>query len=351
MNKLVLILGFVISINAWAWREVGNGGGGIITPEGRYSTFYSANIPVRPAPLEATEIQGLDYLVTKIAQLDIPEKQKSEILFQIYPSSDRNYYAVDESKLDTTVLEGLKRQYAKTMNVPAAHVVIYAMTDPKTQETFLMPEFFKLKPSEKAAILFHESLWINNVYSTYDQIIAAEQTAQAFFEHAEDNKVFYNFYSLLSKLTNTRSLLIYPMMKRELDTGLPWTSLKDPSYGQNVIYLKDIFGEKFMACSLKYRPNELVTGDCSRAMLSDLIMRSQKYPSSIILKGLIDFIKRGGVIAVVSAIDRYDSYEYQSYIDSSKIYVENFEEDLSAVRVSMERSYGTLYLDLMERAH
>ncbi|HEX7672652.1 MAG TPA: hypothetical protein VF412_00705 [Bdellovibrio sp.] len=346
MNKCALILGLLISVNALAWREVGNGGGGILGPDGRYSTFFSANIPVKPDPIEASEIQGLDYLVNKISQLDIPEKQKSDILFQIYPSGDRAYYTVDESKLDAMVLDQLKEQYSKTMGVPKEHVVIYAMTDPKTLETFLMPAFFKLKPSEKAAILFHESLWINNPDSTYDQIVAAEQSAQAFFEHPEDNKAFYNFYSLLSRLTGTRSVLIYPIMKRELESGLPWAA-KNPDRHPYNIYLKDIFGEKFMACSMKFRPNEYLTGDCSRAMLSDLIVKSQKYPNSIILKGLIDFIKRDGTIAIVTYADKNDSRQYQDYIDNTDFSINDFNDDLNVVRLF---GRGSLYFDYNEKA-
>lgn len=331
MKKLVLALILLGSFSANAYREVGNGAGGLQS-DGHYSTYFSANIPVKPDPMDASEIPGMSSLINKISALDIPEQQKSDILFQIFPSGERNYYRVDESKLDKDNFNNIVKKYSATMGVPEDHVVVFALTDPKTSDTYLMPAFFQLTDFEKAAVLFHESLWLRNPYSRYDEIVSAEQTAQAFFEHPENNKNYYNFYYLLSKLTNTHSLLIYPIFKREMQGGIPWSSDKNP-YS---IRLKDLLGEKFMECSfLKNQDRRNPDLSCTRGLLVDLIVKSQKYPNSIIFKGLIDFVKANGIVAfyVTSPTVQDERYHFDAFVSSASISISDFDSDLSTVQV------------------
>jgi hypothetical protein len=323
MKSVVLVLITLVSLSAHSYREVVGGGGGVIEPDGRYTTFFSANIPVKAEALRAYEIGGMDFLVKKVASLDLSGNYKSLLLKQIFPSGGRNYYKVDETKLSPGILSQILSQYAKLMNVPLEKVVIYGLTDPKTKDTFLMPAFFSLTTTQQAAILFHESLWILNPALEYDQVVMAEQAVQAFFEKPESDDYFYNFYFQLGKLIGDFKLPIFPIMNRESRSGFGWARTQGQS---DTIFLSELFGDNFVRCSDSAYASATMGADvqCSNSLLTELILKSQVYPKSISVRYLIDFLVGNGVISLDvprNSLTPRNSYFY----DSLRISLQNFD--------------------------
>jgi hypothetical protein len=289
MKLFIFGLLFLIAVYANAFREVGNGAGGVIDSNGRYSTFYSANIPVLGTPLEAAEIPGMETLINNIASLEIPGLSKGFLLSEIYPSGGRSYYKVDKDKFDDIFQKKLAQKYADLMNVPADQVVLFGITDPASQTTFLLPSFFELTEVQQAAVLFHESLWVAYKDTSYEMMVVTEQAAQAYFQDPGNDTNFYNFYYQLSVISQDRLLPIKAFLKREASKGFAWA----PQKNQSSILLKDLLGEKFIKCSIAVRNSGEFMGyeNCTKSLLGDLIIRSQKMPTSLLVKYLIDFIK------------------------------------------------------------
>ncbi|QLY24480.1 hypothetical protein [Bdellovibrio sp. KM01] len=181
MKILIGVCVLFFSVNIFAAKEVQNGGGGT-SQDGSYQTFGSARISVDKDPLSFYAVPGLSLLTNRILRMPLPENVKGDLLAAITPSLARNYHQISSDKFDPEARANLVSIYAKLLNISPENVVIFAVTEPKTKKTMLLPEFFRLNEIEQAAILFHEALWLVNPRATYEQIINIEQAAQAYFQ-------------------------------------------------------------------------------------------------------------------------------------------------------------------------
>ncbi len=342
MKILILLLVSLVSLQSFAVREVLNGGGGW-TSDGQYMTFYSAKIPAQRQALDNAQIPGLSYLLDKVLSLKVNDDVKSQILKQIYPSSGRSYYTTDATKFDPDLKKDLMDKYSRAMNVPEGNVAVYATTDPYSQETFLLPDFYKLNQTEQAAILFHESLWVLNPSLNYSNVIIAEQAAQAYFEAGTVPKNFFNFYYQLSTLVKDLKLpLIATLEFDRLNNNL------FPAQAGNKFLLKDLFGEGFLRCILSSRTDQFqadmwLAKRCTQGLLANIVKLSIANPSSLFLKALIDYLKTDGYIVIstyAATNGGYNPSSFERYMEQLYIDTTSSESDTVVVKFGIINDSG-----------
>lgn len=195
--QLILVNSFVFSL--YAGTEINNGGAGI-SINGKVATFYSAEMEVNPTPLKVTD--AMDKTARLIKGLSIPNRAGIELTSNILPSFDRTYYAVTAESINQSTLDLIKEQYGKITHESVENITIFALTDPKTKITLLLPDYFKLNESEQIAILFHESLWINERVKTYEHMIDIEKATQIYAMYEEECVPRYNLTKMIEQIFN-----------------------------------------------------------------------------------------------------------------------------------------------------
>lgn len=184
MTKIIVALAILAVFPAYAGKEAGNGGGGI-RRSGRLLTLGTAGVRLHLEPLSAEEIPGFSELNKGILKLALSEHDSSSLTKAAWPSSQRNYFRVTESEMDPKTLAELKKIYRDLLGsqVNPNEIEIFAITNPKTKETYLLPSFFALdNKASQAAILFHEGTWIANPKAKYDQVVDAEMSFEKFLK-------------------------------------------------------------------------------------------------------------------------------------------------------------------------
>lgn len=193
-NLIIAILLIAFAINAVAepkseeknpyGHEGGNGGGGA-NVNGRLLLFSElekengveldgSNIP----QLNETYLEVLDWKLLPIYQ--------TRIETALWPTTTRTYER--KAKMDPVTENRLRELYyqiEKPLNVSMNDFVLYAVTNPLTQKTYLLDAFFNLCPNGAAAddlcrrrqqaILFHESIWLMNPNVSYEMVLDAEE--------------------------------------------------------------------------------------------------------------------------------------------------------------------------------
>lgn len=133
----------------------GRGGGGI-TRNGKNLSFATAGIMLSLEPMQ--EVPGLELLATAINNLTLPQDIRVILKKSYLNFSPREYYAVNADK--SLSLKNITKIYESVIGRPkkGEKIAIFAVTT--GNETYLFPEFFTLTETEKAAILWHETLWV-----------------------------------------------------------------------------------------------------------------------------------------------------------------------------------------------
>lgn len=276
MKSLFLVLFFMtISSLGFASREVQNGGGGWVSND-QYMTFYSAKIPVRRQSISYEKIPGLSFLLNKVNGLVISPSDKARLTKLFLTIGKRKYYSVDEGKFDKEFRQELIEKYSKLMGIPADNVTLFAVTDRSSWETFLLPEFYKLKEVEQAAILFHESLWLLREELTYSEVVWTETVAQAYFQEPQSAERFYDFHLQLSTLLGDIRSVLYGALVRDTQVGA--------FQGRENIRVSDLFPDLIKLCG---------TTTCNQVDISHVIELGMKYPQSVFLKLLIQLLDEG----------------------------------------------------------
>lgn len=283
---ITFVITLILTGQVWAAREVQNGGGGWVR-DGEYMTFYSAQIPVARKPLEIREVPGLSFLLQKIVDLHISENYRAKLLDKILPTNKRIYYRVNADRLDAEQYQELISKYSAVMGVAKENLTIFATTDAKSAETFLLPDFYKLTELEQAVVLLHESAWVLDPFLDYHGVVAFEQATQAFFEDGATAQNVDSFYRQLSLLLKDPRVALLPTLQFDIDAGVLPARL----------VLKDVFGETYLKC-LASSPLDVVdlvyrSQDCARTLQLQILKLSLKYPSSLFFAALLNYLNTG----------------------------------------------------------
>lgn len=284
-------------------RTIGNGGGGVAR-DGVYMTFGSAGVYVDPEPMGMETVPSLDLLLRTIREAGIPESEMNSLFRAAAPFGAREYFNVIKDKFDEVTYKRLREEYAALSKQPAESIVIFAVTDPSTRKTFLLPEFFGLKASEQAAILFHEAYWVIKPGATYQEVVSAEIAFQKFLEQKAAGIYEPKLADKLGVLFASPSLGLNMHLKRDLQSGV----LAELGADSRGIPLTALIADPLCDNHESYWRGwhrGAVTGS-SYTHLYDLSLR---YPQSHFLRGLMNFLAAddrgvsGGIMAGLSAAE------------------------------------------------
>lgn len=305
ISKLILI--FVMSMvgfNAFAFREVRNGGGGVKI-DGRYLTFQSAKIPVTARAEKAMDIPGLQYLINKISTFPCDETMQGNLILNIWATSTRKYYRVPNSAVDPIERAKIIAEYSDLMNIPKENVALFAITSPSARATLLLPEFYELTEKEQAAILLHESMWIWKPNSTYRAVVSVEQTAQAYFEtNSPEN--FYNFAYAIGWLANSPRFPVAAAIGYDLTQN----KLGPTALVKRRVPLKYLLGAQFLKGLLTRVDKPLQKSrivEFAVSAIGEAARNSVQFPDVTFYPALLDFLQLGGFISLSGFIPLEES--------------------------------------------
>ncbi len=250
----------------------GNGqGGGGITRNGRYMTFYSAGFYTEPLEATSDEVPQLAQLIHFFnTNAYISELTKVKYASKLMPSSVRKYYRVQANTFTPEVRARLLEEYGRVMKVNVNEVALFAITDTENGTTYLFPEYFSLKPTEQQAILFHEIYWLINPKATYAQVIDAEMSFQAHIENLSSPEKLVRWL----KTSGTHGDVLISAIKSDLKTGAMNGLVKDDN-----ISILNLLGTQFINCKKRGLGQE-----CTPFISTHVYALSQRYPNSLFIK-------------------------------------------------------------------
>lgn len=237
----LVLYGLNTPIFAMPGSHAGNGGGGI-KRYGKYLTFGSAKIELKRSALELNDIPGLNLLLDTVGKMGLTVSAKGELKRAFYPISERRYFNLPSEELSPEKRTELLNEYKKILqdDVPLENLVLYAIT--VGSETYILPEFYELTDDiQRAAILFHEGLWVLNPDLKYAFIVDAEMV---FEEYVRENKSGYDtdLYEVLRQVLKDPSFGIVAAVKYEKEKGV------------HSLTLEEIFGKQVIESWDEYRP-------------------------------------------------------------------------------------------------
>lgn len=210
------ILFFVLCLLAlnnttFAGTDIQNGGGGLVI-NGTVATFYSAKISIDPEPMEMFEdIQNLN---KELFHLQVTPNIKFTLLSNTTPSDDRRYFKATDSNSKIEI-EKIKEEYMKITGLSEKEIVLFAITNVANKTTVLLPDFFKLNPIEKMAILFHESMWLSLRVNSLPDMLRLEYVFQQYLENKSPKNTF-EFYRSLETTFDSDNLLLKAVAQSEI---------------------------------------------------------------------------------------------------------------------------------------
>ena len=193
------------SADASIGTGVGNGGG-IIIRDGNVLTVTQAgiktDISIEPVvaddPDQSNQIENEIGIVEKLVRrLAVDDLTKEEMLSGILPTDDRRYFIVKDSDLDPKKKKQLLAAYDSLLgsdSSSAQQIDLAAVTI--GHETFILPNYFKLSDGQaKAAIIYHESLWVQNPRLKLSIVLNAESAFEKYIRSAEgsDTGLAYDY--------------------------------------------------------------------------------------------------------------------------------------------------------------
>lgn len=241
----------------------GNGGGGI-HQDGRDMTFGSAGFAVIDDEQAPIEVPQLDETLDAIQSSKyLNPKFKKRFLDALIPAANRRYYRVDADYFTPETRAKVLAEYHKV--IPFQGLKVFALT--KGGSTFLLPEFYQLKPIEQKAILFHEAFWIvNGTWARYEDTIASEI---AFQKYLEDQKSMTSERAWLYTMFDFAGIASISI-DMDLQSGALGTLLKEERY----ISVRNLLGSDYVNCESSG------AADCMVYLKLHLRLLAKHYPES-----------------------------------------------------------------------
>lgn len=283
-KKIFKVAAMFASVTLAAFAHAGDGqsgnGGGGIRRNGIYQTFYSAGFYTEPNELAISEVPQLEELIHFFnSEIPLGVRTQAQFVSQLLPTTFRKYFKVESSAFTPEVRARLLEEYSRQMKADKSDLAIFAITDTKSRNTYLLPEFYALKPIEQQAILFHEAFWLRFPRTTYQQVIRAEIAFQSYLERPESGDRFYRFLETIE----FRQGVLTAVVKRDLKTG----ALNGLVKGKRYISAKDLLGKEYYVCNFEG------SADCLGLVVANIQNLLIKYPNSLFLKFLLNCILSG----------------------------------------------------------
>lgn len=301
MKLIFFILVLLSGLRGFAYQEIQGGGGGL-SADGHYMTFYSSKIPLDVGAIDITALPGLKLLTSKIMGMTATEQAKQDLLWIIFPSDYRTYLRVNDKGYDQSVRATIADDYSKISGVTGKDVILFGLTDRNVKTTALFPEFFSLTELEQATILMHESMWLAGGSARADftvkTMIALEMATQAYFENPQDPKNYYNFYYMLDIAMTpadggVAQYLPYATWKHDLSAKL----LRSQQFKGNQLLMKEVVGDKYLPCLKKqYAENTRNNSECEAGMSNFMIAKVLNLPQEQMFLRAI--VQQRGVVMI-----------------------------------------------------
>ena len=259
-------------------NEKGNGCGGVIR-NGRYMTFYSAQIYVEKRNLNLKQLPQLENLMsffTKNRRF-FTDGISSLFLNALNPTSTRRYYNVKKDQFTDEVYQRIISEYRKNTQVSERdELTLFAVTDTNSRTTYLLPSFYKLNPIEQQTVLFHEAYWIVYPHFDYKSVINAEIAMQYYLENPEDNSALLELVKQTgSRIVEINAAIMLDLQSNSLDGLLVKTGTI------RGIELKTLFGESYFSCLLE--GEDVFFRRCEGSLFSNIYRLRERYPHSLFL--------------------------------------------------------------------
>lgn len=290
MNKLIIAL-LLVCQSGFAQQKLegndGHGGGGV-TRNGRYMTFYSAGFYTEPLEATSDEVPQLEELITFFKTTPLmSELTKVKYASELIPGGERKYYKVQGNTFTPEVRTRLLAEYGRVMKVDTNEVALFAITDTQSGITYLFPEFYSLKPSEQQAILFHEAYWLVNPKATYARVIDAEMSFQAYIENPQSSEKLIRWL----RNSGTTGDTFLAALKSDLSSGAMQGLVTN-----NKIPIRNLLGDKFIECK-----SSGLGAECAAFITSHAYQLSYKYPRSLFIKIYLEAAGNNQVDLISSA--------------------------------------------------
>lgn len=294
LTVLVAFTSLVLQGFAYAGNDSGNGGGGV-NQDGRYMTFYSAGLLVDKQELTLEQVPQLRYVTDVfMTTASIPAKVQSEFYEILAPSSARKYYNVQATHFTPEVRARLIAEYSRITGLDASKLALFAITETNSKTTYLLPEFYHLRPTEQAAVLFHEAYWIKSPESSYQTVVNAEITFQRYLENMQSKESQIKFLDLLVENAYVLpAALILDVQDGSLDGFLKQVKIKvdRKKVSKNVIMLTDLLSQDFLKCYKGYSQGVFQTQSCTMFTQRHIYSLIKKWPRSIFLKYFLESLQ------------------------------------------------------------
>lgn len=242
-------------------------GGGGVKKNGKYMTFYSAGFFTEDSTIGLNDLKSLDEIYKYfVSSQNFSNETKRKVLATIKPNSNRKYFKIKKDTFTEEVRKRLIAEYVRVTNHGASDLVLFAITDTNSKNTYLFPEFFELTLHEQMAILFHEAFWIINPRSTYAKVIEVETLFQAHLEEDQSIDSFYEWILSWAPKRDTVQFSLFIDLKRD--------ALKGYVDENNRVSLKKLIGEDYVKCK-----NE-INFNCEELIYARVLDKRVQYPES-----------------------------------------------------------------------
>lgn len=285
--------------------RIGNGGGGIFNEEtGEYKTFHNAGLYVEPAYLTDEQLPEVVKLRAELKALGLSPAIFNRIQQWLIPSHQRTFFKVAASKFSREEYEKIKDEYRKVFRDDRINIAIYAITDTAEKSTFLLPEFYKLKPEERLLITFHETMWMMAPEASYKDIVRVDDYMSRYLRERSAGAKFQLVAALDRLLSGSDSRgglwddgasnSFTPMSLLGFGYGedLKTGALKGLVGASGQISLGQLIGAEGIRCYLEHSdPSsdamDSATGLCTPALKNHWLELSARFPKSQFLKALL----------------------------------------------------------------
>jgi hypothetical protein len=202
----------------------GFGNGGLaIRRDGKILTLANSGVTIGlESPLPLKEIPSMDILLDFVGKIYLPADVQGKLLQSIMPIGDRKYFNIDSADITGRKKEALLSEYKRILNgvMPGDEFILAAIT--VGTETYFLPEFYQIQdPISKAAILFHEGLWVVNRNLSYETVVKNEIALENAIRDSKGKRGVYDLRLMNSlKQAFLNSYLgVYAALREDLSNG------------------------------------------------------------------------------------------------------------------------------------
>lgn len=175
MKSILTLIILFFSQYALAHNKVGNGGGGLRLGFDQVSLFSKFNLQLNNqsqlSEVNPLDIQNCNSPIFRSMKNDIRRMAmvlRPEIGPQLFQNLCQNgrsrYLDINNSEIKNhyfmSKVNSLTQIYQKATRYSAREIIIFAMTNPINNKTYVYPEFYKLDFIEQKVVLFHEIFWL-----------------------------------------------------------------------------------------------------------------------------------------------------------------------------------------------